>query len=484
MMKPALKRLAKGTVIYGIGGMLQRFMGLLLLPLFTRELTPEDYGVVALVLLVGIAMSGLLTLGTGNSMGLLYFREQDGAKRPTIIWTNILLMTGNGLLLYVLIFLLAPGLSGLMFQTDRYADLIRLALLGSVLTSIADPWLAYLRMEEKAKRYVIITLVSSALTIAFSVCFVLVLHAGVAGLILAGTLAQGLMLIVIWAAVGRKLRFGIDRRLFGPLIRIGFPSIFGLFAFLLIDYADRQMIERMLDLTQLGIYSIGYSFGIVMSLAMGAFAVAWTPFFMSYAQKREEAQQVFARVLTYYVIGFSCLTVLFFFVAKPVVLIMTAPVFHEAYLVIGLVAAGHAFKGCYLIILPGIYFAEKLYRQSMVEWIAAFINIVLNLWLIPIYGIVGAAIATFVSYSSLPVLAWLVSRHYLAVDYQWKRLATALIMTAIACTLLYQTSFFMDEGLVGILLVNSVVLLVFFAATYRLLLTASERAQIWSRLKA
>lgn len=161
MLKSALSRLARGSLIYGIGGMLQRFMGLLLLPFYTRALSPQDYGVVALVSLVGVAMSGVLTLGTGNSMGLLYYREQQKAKRPAIIWSNILLMIGNGIIWYVCIFLWAPELSGWIFQTEQYAGLIRLFMCGVILNIIADPWLAYLRMEERANIYVVITLISS-----------------------------------------------------------------------------------------------------------------------------------------------------------------------------------------------------------------------------------------------------------------------------------------------------------------------------------
>ena len=324
MLKDALTRLAKGSLIYGIGGMLQRFMGLLLLPFFTRVLTPQDYGVVALISLIGVAMSGLFTLGTGNSMGVLYYRELDITKRPTIIWSNVLLLTVNGVFWYSLVFVSAPMLSALMFQSERYADLIRLALLGSVFITIADPWLAYLRMEEKAKRYVAITLISSLLSIGLSIWFVLVQGIGVKGVVLAGTLAQGIMIGVNWLMIGRNLPLHIDSGLFGPLVRIGFPSIFGLFAFLIIDYADRQMIERLVSLDALGIYSVGYSFGMVMSIAMGAFATAWPPFFMSYLNKPDEARIVFSRVLTYYLIGFGALVVLFFFSAKPITLMMTA----------------------------------------------------------------------------------------------------------------------------------------------------------------
>jgi O-antigen/teichoic acid export membrane protein len=271
--------------------------------------------------------------------------------------------------------------------------------------------------------------------------------------------------------------------LFRPLVRIGFPSIFGLFAFLLIDYADRHMIERMVSLDALGVYLVGYSFGMVMAIAAGAFATAWPPFFMSYLNKRDEARTIFARVLTYYLIGFGGLIVLFFFMAKPVVLLMTAPAFHDAYLVVGLVATSHMLKGCYLIVLPGIYFAEKLRKQSAVEWVAAIANIGLNFWLIPIYGIIGAALATFVSYLILPVLAWTVARHYLAVDYEWNRVALVSVAVLIASSLLYWLSSSLDAVLLSTV-VSTAVLLVFFSVAYWLLLTASEREQMWREIRS
>lgn len=437
MIRIALTRLTKGALIYGIGSTLHRFIGLLLLPLFTRVLTPNDYGIVALIALIGIAMSGLLTLGTGNSMGLLYFKQEDLSKRPTIIWTTVVLMALNGLLWHFLLWLIAPIVSELVFQTAEYANLIRLAFLGSVLVVITGPWLAFLRMEELAKKYVLITVGGGLLTTAISVLLVLYLRWGVFGLLLSGTLGSAIMLGVTWLVVGRKIGYKLDSNLFLPLVRIGFPSIFGLFAFLIIDYADRQMIERMLGLCELGIYSVGYSFGMVMMVAMTAFATAWSPFFMSYVNKQDEARKVFAHVLTYYVLGFGSLVVFFFLVARPITLLMTASDFHVAWVVVGLVAAAYALKGCYLILLPGIYFASKLKWQSIIEWVAAIMNIGLNILLIPIYGILGAAIATFISYLSLPILAWLISRSHLKVDYESARLGVIILFISSFSLLAY-----------------------------------------------
>jgi O-antigen/teichoic acid export membrane protein len=475
VIRIALTRLVKGSLIYGIGSTLQRFIGLLLLPLFTSVLTPEDYGIVALISLIGIAMSGLLTLGTGNSMSLLYFKQEDLSKRPTIIWTTVVLMTLNGLLWYSLLWLIAPIVSELMFKTAEYANLIRLTFLGSVLVAITNPWLLFLRMEELAKKYVVITVGGGLLTTAISVFLVLYMHLGVVGLLLAGTLGSAIMLGVAWLVVGREIGYKIDLNLLLPLVRIGFPSTFGLLAFLLIDYADRQMIERMLGLGDLGIYSVGYSFGMVIMVAMTAFATAWPPFFMSYINKKDEARKVFAHVLTYYVLGFGSLVVLFFLVARPITLLMTAPNFHDAWVVVGLVAAGYALKGCYLILLPGIYFSSKLKWQSIIEWVAAIMNIGLNILLIPIYGILGAAIATFISYLSLPVLAWSITRSHLKVDYEWARIGIISLFIFSFSLLAYFLSKIFDEIRLPILGLFVTILISYALSVYFFLLKKQER---------
>lgn len=482
MMQSALSRLFKGSMVYGIGAILQRFIGLFLLPFYTQALQPADYGIMALISLVGVAMNGLLSLGTGNSMTILYFKEENLSKRPAVVWTNFILLLVNGIFWYALIFLLAPQLSQLIFQKTDYAHLIRIAFIGNVLGNLSESWLSYLRMEEKAKTYVIITLSVALATIGLSIGMVLGLGWGLNGLIWAVMLGQLLTLLTLLAFTARKVQFSIDLQRIWPLVRIGFPSIFGVFAFLLIDFAGRQMLERMLDLSALGIYTVGNSFGVVITIAVGAFSSAWPPFFMSYINKREEAKQVFGQVLTYYILAFGALTVLFFVFAKPTVMLMTAPAFADAWTVVGLIAAANVLKGCYLIMLPGLSFAEKLSKQSLIEWIAAIVNLAANFWLIPIYGIVGAALALCISYLCLPLLTWLLARKYLEVSYQWGRVFLAFGLSALTSLLLYQLSKWLPESFWMNVLTNVALMLVFFGMVYGLLLDKRERIFIKQKL--
>jgi len=440
MLKLELRRLGRNSLIYGIGGVLQRFIGLLLLPLFTRTLSPEDYGVASLIGLVSAGLAGLFNLGTGNSMGVLYFREEDPEKKPTIIWSNTALLLGVIAILVLVFVTAARVMSTWVFETPARANLLRIAVVSLALTTITDPFYAYLRMEEKAKWYVVLTLIGSMTTLLLSTLLVLVLRWGVAGLLLASLFGQALMLAIVLGVIARRLPIRVDPHLFVPLVRIGFPSIFGLFAFLVIDYGGRQILQRMMGLEQLGIYSIGYSFGMVMMIFVSAFATAWPPFFVSFINRREDAKIIFGRVLKYYLIAFGLLTMLFFAAARPVVAVMVAPAFDKAFTVIGMVAAAYALRGCYLILLPGLYFAEKLKWQSAIEWVAALLNIGLSLWWIPRYGIMGAAGATLVSYLALPVLSWAIGQWYLPVDYDWPRIGVAALALGISGFALFRVS--------------------------------------------
>ena len=81
MILSKIKNLSTNSLVYGVGSTIQKFIGFFLLPFFTSVLSTADYGVFALISLIGVAMNGFLSLGTGNSMGLIYFREKNKYKR-------------------------------------------------------------------------------------------------------------------------------------------------------------------------------------------------------------------------------------------------------------------------------------------------------------------------------------------------------------------------------------------------------------------
>ena len=431
-MWPELSRLAKGSMIYGMGSAFQRFLGLLLLPFFTRVLSPQEYGVVALIGLVTVAVTGLFNLGTGNSMGVLYFERDSVAEKHRVIWSTALLLAVNCAVVLTLLMLAAPYICLAVFESTEHTNLLRIAFTSIAIATILEPFYAQLRFEDQAPKFALLVVTVTTTGAILSVVLVIGLRWGVTGLLLATLLAQIVSAVLVAGYVARHLVPGLDTSLFLPLARIGFPSIFGIFAFLVIDYMDRQMLQRMIGLDAVGVYSVGYNLALAMMVAVSAFGMAWPPFYTSFIKRQDDAKVLFGKILKYYLILFGMLTVLFFAAAKPVVTIL-APEFAFASQIIGLVAAAYMLKGAYLILLPGIAFAKKFFWQSAVEWAAAIANVGLNLVMIPKFGIVGAAAATLASYALMAALIWLVARRFLTVHYQWAQIATAAVAITTAC---------------------------------------------------
>jgi O-antigen/teichoic acid export membrane protein len=433
LLKSELTRLAGSSVIYGVGSILQRAVGVALLPFLSHALRPEEFGIAALLTLATVAASGLFNLGIAHSLPIYYFREVDIASRPRIIVSAVALVAVSSALFGLLLSATAPGISLLIFQTADHAGLLRMTFATLALSAIAEPLLCYLRMERQAGAHAILTLTGTLTYSFFALLFVLGLEWRVEGLILAGLLSAALLLAMAVAATVRQLRFSFDIALMTSLARTGLPAAVGLLAYFVIDYTDRQMIQRFAALDQVGIYSIGYSFGLAMLVLVNAFASAWSPFSMSFAHKRAEGAVIFAAVLRYYVIGAGLVTVAFFGVAKPIVDLIVASDFGPAYIVVGMVASAYMLKGCYIILTPSLQFEMKLRTQATMEWTAALLNIVLNVLLIPRLGIAGAALATLICYGLLAGLAFQASRKYLRVPYDWVRIGRAGSIIAVAC---------------------------------------------------
>ena len=388
--------------------------------MLTRYLAPSDYGVAALVTVLAALLAGLFSLGTGASIGVRYFEAAEGAPRARVIWTSAALLLVNSAVLAAAGFLLAPQLSRLLLGSADAAYLVRLSLAALAVSTVTTPFLVFLQLEERAKTFVALTTVSSVVTILIGVAAVVQLGRGISGLFEAGLIGAVVLLAVTLAAVSPRLGFGLDFGQIGPLVRIGFPGIFGLGAFFFIDWSDRVLLERLAGLDEVGVYSIGYSFGMVMSLAVTAFGSAWPPYFIAFINRRDEAVALFGRVLKYYVFLFGTLTLVFFLAARPVVLLMTAPAYHGAFTVVGFVALSYTLKGAYLIMLPALVYEKKLYLQTGIEWAAAAVNLALNFLLIPLLRKDGAAVATLVAYACLPALTCFVSARYLPVRHDWK----------------------------------------------------------------
>ncbi|NPV76383.1 MAG: oligosaccharide flippase family protein [Anaerolineae bacterium] len=472
-MKTQFKRLGKGTLIYGLGGILNRFIGLLMLPLFTAYLTPADYGVSSILGLVSFVLTSVFTLGFGVSMGVCYYEGDNPQRKTATIWTASLFLLLSVLVMLTLGIVLAKPISVLAFQSNGYAKYIAPTVIGAAFSIVTVPFILRLQFEERAKLFVLLTAVSTILSISINILLVVFLRWGVWGVVIGGMIGQIISFLFYFIAAAKGLPIKVDLLVAKELFKLGLPMVPSFTFVFVIQQGNKYILQLARGLEESGLYTVGFNLGLALNYAVSAFQTAWYPFFMSFFEKREEARTLFGRIATYYFLGFGAVNLMFYLAARPVVLILTQPAFHEAYRVVGLSATSSFFFGMFSLILPGMYFAKEVKFVALIQGLAAVISIIVNVLLIPPLGFVGAALGLAIGSFAMVLLTFLFSRlrGYLEVTYEWRRLFSFSLVYVV----LSASSFLSPFDALPLVILQSVFLTLLLVVALFFLLTREER---------
>jgi len=475
-LKAQFKRLGKGTLIYGLGGILNRFIGLLMLPLFTAYLTPTDYGISSILGLVSFVLNSVFTLGFGVSIGVCYYEGDNSERKRTAIWTASFFLLLSVLVMLALGVGLKKPISMLAFQSDEYAKFITPTVIGAAFGIVTVPFILRLQFEERAKLFVILTAVSTIISISINILLVVFLKWGVRGVVIGGMVGQIISFLFYFMAAARGLPVKIDLLVARELFRLGLPMVPSFTFVFVIQQGNKYILQLVRGLEESGLYTVGFNLGLALNYVVSAFQTAWYPFFMSFFEKREEARTLFGRIATYYFLGFGAVNLMFYLAARPVVLILTKPAFHEAYRVVGLSASSSFFFGVFSLILPGMYFAKEVKFVALIQGLSAVISVIANVLLIPPLGFVGAALGLAIGSFAMVLFTFLFSwlRGYLDVAYEWRR----LLGFSVVFLTLSAASFLDFSDALPVVVFQSVFLTLLLALALFSLLTREEKQLI------
>ena len=257
------------------------------------------------------------------------------------------------------------------------------------------------------------------------VVFVAVFHWHALGLIVGnftGTLAIYLVLLAY-----RRYQLGLefDRHLLREMNRFGLPLVPSALALWAITFIDRFFVAVFKGQGEVGVYSLAVRIASVIAFLLVAFQLAWPAFAYS-IEDEGIAKRTYAFVLTYLLLVCSWVSLVLGLLSPWIVQIL-APrdsAFWRASEAVGILSfAGTAYAG-YVVLAIGIGRARRTQFNWIVTGAAALINVLLNVALIPPYGMMGAAIATAVAYVAMFAGMTLNAQRVWPVPYQWRRVLT------------------------------------------------------------
>ena len=429
-----IRRLAKHSAIYGLGGLVSRILAVLLLPLYTTYLEPEDYGNVETLVALTAVLVTLLRAGIGSAFFRFYFdRPDDPDARRTVLRTSFwftMTMATAGLAAGML---LAPQIADLLELQS--ATLVRAAFVGLWAQMNYEQLTSLFRVEERSLAFVAATLANLLVTVAATVVLVVALEQGALGVIVGNFVGTLTVYVALVGYRREQLALELSRPLLREMQRFGLPLVPSGLALWALNFSDRFFLAKLAGQADVGRYSIGVRVASALVLLIVAFRTAWPAFAYSIEDDRE-ARRTYGYVLTYLLFAASWVALALSLLSPWLVrLLARDPDFWEGSRVVAPLAfSGVAWAG-YVCVAIGVGRARRTQFNWVVTGAAAAVNFALNVALIPRYGIMGAAVATVAAFTLMfLVMAWHAQRVY-PVPYQWRRVAT-VVGVAVALTAL------------------------------------------------
>jgi O-antigen/teichoic acid export membrane protein len=452
-----LGELARHSAVYGLGSLVSRFIAVLLLPVYTRYLSPADYGLIETLIALSAVLTVLLAAGVKSAFFRFYFDEPDGPGRLRVIRTSFWFTMASATLGLAAGLAFAGPISHLLFGTSGHAGLVRAAFVGLWAHVNYEQMTSLFRVEQRSIAYLIATLINLALTVGATLLLVVALDQGPIGVIVGNFTGTLLVYVGLLGYRREQLGLELDRPLLREMNRFGMPLVPSALFLWILNFSDRFFLVKLAGAKEVGLYSIGVRLASAIILFLAAFRTAWPAFAYSIEDDREAAR-AYSYVLTYIVVITSWMALALGVLAPWLVQLLTTEEFYSAERVVAPLAFAAAAFGAYIVVVIGIGRARQTRSNWAISGVAALLNVGLNVALIPPFGMMGAAVATIGAYAALFLgMAWKAQRVF-PVPYQWRRVATAM-GTAIALTVLGRALDFPLAAAIALVAVYPLVLL-------------------------
>ena len=423
-----LKRLGRHSAVYGLGGLVSRILATLLLPLYTHYLPPGSYGRVEIVTAATAVLAILLQLGISSAFFRFYFDAKEDAERLVVIRTSFwftMAMSTLGLVLGVIF--AAP--IGHWLGLGHDPSLVRAGAVGLWAQTNYQQLTALFRVEERSVQYAIASVANVLITVAAMVLFVAYFHWGAVGLVVGNFTGTLVVYAVLLGYRYEQLGAQFDTGLFRKMQHFGMPLVPSALALWTINFVDREFVSWYKVNAEVGVYSAAVKIASLITFVMVAFRTAWPAFAYS-IEDDSEAKRTYSFVLTYLLALTSWAALALGALAPWWVRLLTDPRYQRAEKGVALLAFAGAVYAGYVVLAIGSGRARKTQWNWAVTGAGAAVNVGLNFWLVPRWGMVGAAVSTAVAYVVLFVGMTLYAQHVYPVRYQWRRVVTCVAVGA------------------------------------------------------
>jgi len=389
----------KNSFIYMFPLLVSGIFPFVALPILTRILTKEDYGILALAQIYAILVAGFANFGMSASYDRNFFKyRSDRTKSAQLLFSTLFFVILNFFFLASLTFFFRNTFAKLIIRDAQYGNLLFAALCAQFSSTVSYYYYSYFKNSELAKKFTAYTIAQNIINVVLSLFMVAYLKTGVIGIVYAQLLSG----LIIFSAQSYKflimLKPSLDKSILLESIKISYPLTPTIFFGVIGTQFNKYMIGLLTTVGGVGIYSIGQKVASVAFTFMTAIENVFSPqVYRRMFDLKEKGGESIGRYLTPFVyisVAFALIIAVF---SEEIISILTPVSYHGAIDIVTVLAMYYGFLFFGKITPMQLIYSKKTYLCSLLSIVSIGFNIVLNILFIMKWGAVGAAWGTFLA---------------------------------------------------------------------------------------
>lgn len=438
------------TTIYALGGVLAQLLPFALLPVYTSYLLPMDYGALALLALTVRLITRVASSPINQGLNRFYYKPDYANKRDELFSALLVILILKTFLLALLYWLLSNWLCALLLGETSWVPIVRLYGFTIILMPVEDYIITFLRLRKRASYCVTLNFLKAIIYAVISVGLLVWFNLGVIAVVW-GVLAGSLTLIIVaLPTIVRHLAWKFPIGIAVPPLKYGYPLIITGYAGLLMQSGDRYILRMIGSLSDVGIYSFGYQFSGAFNniYVMPVHNAASPKAFQLESDPVKQRQYLRSAATLYYALGLTLVLFASLFAEDLIKVLVQNSAFWPAWIIVPIITLSYLQEGLGNFFVWGMRMDQQTFNISKIAVYCGLLNIFLNVLLIPLWGIVGAAIATLLAYVVSNMLQLYKSSKAYSLYFDIRRILVlfswALIIFGIALFLASSTSFILN----------------------------------------
>ena len=445
----------KHSFVYGSANLLQKGIGFVMIPVYTHFLSPSDYGILELMDLTINIITMVIGMRIGSAIIRYYYHYEDSKDKLEVFTTALISVSIMCMLVVGALECFTRPAAGFVLGKREYFRYFQIMFAAMGLQTIATVPESLLLARKQSVIFSAISIGTLISYLTLNILFLVVFKMGVMGLLLSTLITKVLNTSSLLIITLRRIKLFFSLEKLKKMVSFGLPLIPAALALFVMHFSDRFFIQKFCDLNELGLYSLGYKFGMILSVLVSA------PFFRIWNTQRfeiaktDDAKRIFGRIFTYYcgVIIFAALGISLFI--NEIIYIMASSEYQGASAVVPLILLSYIFYGIAGFFTLGIMITYKTKYAAYTQMTTAVLNILLNIFFISRYGVMGAAISTVLSFLCLAVFTFFVSQKIYHVPFEYGRISVLFLLSILifGISRLIDMSLLMSLGIKGLLLI-------------------------------